>query len=85
MDEWRELGICRGLPPSLFYPERDDDDTRDAAKALCHGCPVVGPCLEDALTEKQQIGIRGGMSPRERVKFRAARNKLKTQTKDKPS
>lgn len=76
---WRELAICRGLDPSLFFPDRDDDRTRDSAKAICAICPVRVDCLEDALLEKYQNGIRGGMTPRERVKYRAARNRHKKQ------
>ncbi|MFM7095317.1 MAG: WhiB family transcriptional regulator, partial [Actinomycetota bacterium] len=36
--QWRELGACRGLDPTIFYPD-DDDDAADA-KDVCAECGV---------------------------------------------
>jgi WhiB family redox-sensing transcriptional regulator len=54
----------------MFFIE---DDERGAtaqaksrrAKAICAGCPVQAPCLEDALDV--EFGIFGGTTARERV------------------
>jgi hypothetical protein len=73
--EWRELALCRGLPPDLFYPDNDDNVTREMAKQVCHVCPVCSDCLEAALLESPQLGVRGGLSSRERIRLRARRNK----------
>ena len=72
---WRLDALCKDLPPNLFYPENNDSATRDTAKAHCKKCPVRVPCLESALLESPQLGIRGGLSSRERIMLRAARNK----------
>lgn len=61
---WRELGACRGLEPSIFYPE--DDDDADDAKAVCASCSVRVACLEFALTAREKQGVWGGATERER-------------------
>ncbi len=61
---WRELGACRGLEPSIFYPE-DDDDAMDA-KAVCGECAVRVACLEFALRAREKQGVWGGATERER-------------------
>jgi hypothetical protein len=49
--EWRMLGACRGLEPSIFYP--DDDDEADVAKQVCEQCGVRAACLEHALSVRE--------------------------------
>ena len=61
---WRELGACRGLEPSMFYP--DDEDEAIEAKAVCAGCDVRVACLEHALTIREKQGVWGGATERER-------------------
>ncbi|MEX0847618.1 MAG: WhiB family transcriptional regulator [Ilumatobacteraceae bacterium] len=61
---WRELGACRGLEPSMFFP--DDDDDAVEAKAVCAGCDVRVACLEHALTIREKQGVWGGATERER-------------------
>lgn len=61
---WRELGACRGLEPSIFFPD-DDDDAADA-KAVCATCNVRVACLEHALTIREKQGVWGGATERER-------------------
>jgi WhiB family redox-sensing transcriptional regulator len=61
---WRELGACRGLEPSIFFPD-DDDDALDA-KAVCAECHVRVACLEHALTIREKQGVWGGATERER-------------------
>lgn len=61
---------CRARP-ELFFPE-DFFDTSEReivegwARKLCAECPVVSLCAEYALTAKEQSGIWGGMTTRER-------------------
>ena len=43
------------------------------AKALCARCPVVKSCLEQALLNENDEGIRGGKTARERVNIRKKR------------
>jgi len=61
---WRELGACRGLEPSIFYPD-DDDDALDA-KEVCAECGVRVACLEFALRAREKQGVWGGATERER-------------------
>jgi WhiB family redox-sensing transcriptional regulator len=62
--KWRELGACRGLEPSIFYP--DDDDEALDAKAVCAECAVRITCLEYALQVREKQGVWGGATERER-------------------
>jgi len=61
---WRELGACRGLEPSIFFPEEDDE--ADDAKAVCQSCGVRVACLEHALSVREKQGVWGGATERER-------------------
>lgn len=70
VDGWRERAACRNHPrlkPSAWDEEivgvRENATTRAkrvvAAKAVCLGCPVIGPCLTDVDLNYDR-GIRGG-------------------------
>ena len=61
---WRELGACRGLEPSVFFPEEEDEAID--AKEVCAGCGVRVACLEHALTIREKQGVWGGATERER-------------------
>lgn len=41
-------------------------DPYQAARAVCHTCPVAAPCLEFALEHDREHGMYGGMTPAER-------------------
>jgi WhiB family transcriptional regulator, redox-sensing transcriptional regulator len=62
--KWRQLGACRGLEASIFYP--DDDDEALDAKSVCEGCSVRVACLEHALATREKVGVWGGATERER-------------------
>ncbi len=68
---WRKLGKCSDKDPNLFFPQKAEGINQ--AKAVCEGCSVLDHCLEEALTEDIQIGIRGGMSEKERRAFKKQR------------
>lgn len=61
---WRELGACRGLEPTIFFP--DDDADAEDAKAVCASCSVRVACLEHALSIREKQGVWGGATERER-------------------
>jgi WhiB family transcriptional regulator, redox-sensing transcriptional regulator len=61
---WRELGACKGLDPTIFYPD-DDSDAADA-KSVCASCGVRVACLEYALQSREKQGVWGGATERER-------------------
>jgi WhiB family redox-sensing transcriptional regulator len=61
---WRELGACRGLDPTIFYPDEDEDSSD--AKSVCSECRVRVTCLEFALSHREKQGVWGGATERER-------------------
>lgn len=68
---WQNHANRLGVNPELFFPERNEDQTR--AKGVCAGCRVRGECLEYALVNFEQHGIWGGMSERQRRDLRKQR------------
>ena len=62
--KWWDMGACRGLDATIFYP--DDDDDAVAAKAVCGECGVRSSCLEHALTLREKAGVWGGATERDR-------------------
>lgn len=67
---WTEEAACRGMGPDRFYPfvEEEDEDVHAAAaaKAVCASCPVREDCLTTAIQTREQYGIWGGLTSRER-------------------
>ena len=66
--DWQERALCAQTDPEAFFPEKGGS-TRDAKK-VCVGCDVRGICLEYALAHDERFGIWGGLSERERRKFK---------------
>jgi WhiB family transcriptional regulator, redox-sensing transcriptional regulator len=58
------LGACRGLDPTIFYP--DDEEEADVAKQVCEQCGVRLACLDHALARREKAGVWGGHTERER-------------------
>jgi len=65
---WREFAACNGADPDLFFPNRGGSGR--LAKMICMKCPVRELCLEDALARQEKYGIWGGMTHRERKKWK---------------
>ncbi len=72
--DWRLDAACRDTDPELFFPEPGKVPQAAAAKQVCAGCAVRGPCLETALHGPQarddHTGIFAGTTARERVHLR---------------
>ncbi|MGH8791047.1 MAG: WhiB family transcriptional regulator [Stackebrandtia sp.] len=64
--EWRMRGRCLSVDPETFFPEPQQNQTADAALALCSGCAVQASCLAWALDAGDRNGVWGGTTPRER-------------------
>ncbi|WP_406425684.1 WhiB family transcriptional regulator [Streptomyces sp. NBC_00842] len=67
--EWRHEAACRWIDPDLFWPLGEGAAARqqaEQAKAVCAKCPVRAQCLEWAVETRQDFGVWGGMSERER-------------------
>jgi WhiB family redox-sensing transcriptional regulator len=62
--EWMQRGLCREIPPAVFFPS--DGVGVEAARRICANCPVKEPCLEYALAFRIDHGVWGGCSERER-------------------
>ena len=60
--DWQLNAKCRGMNDALF-PEGKD---QKRAKAICMGCPVRAECLAEALDNRIEWGVWGGMTERER-------------------
>jgi WhiB family transcriptional regulator, redox-sensing transcriptional regulator len=72
--DWRLDAACREVDPELFFPESGQISQAAAAKAVCAGCAVRGPCLEAAVHGPQahddHTGIFAGTTARDRVRLR---------------
>jgi hypothetical protein len=71
---WRLEAACREVDPELFFPEPGQAPQAAAAKAVCAGCTVRGPCLEAALhgpqAQHDHTGIFAGTTPSDRMRLR---------------
>jgi len=65
--------LCAQSDPELFFPEKGGSH-KDAV-AICNRCVHITACLEDALTQNESFGIRGGTSERERRRIIQLRSK----------
>ncbi|MBR8741982.1 WhiB family transcriptional regulator [Nocardiopsis sp. MG754419] len=62
-DQWTTQALCRRIDPdTLFVPGA----AQNRVKAICQGCPVRTECLADALDNRVEFGVWGGMTERER-------------------
>ena len=72
--DWRLDAACAQVDPELFFPEPGQVPQAAAAKAVCAGCAVRGPCLEAAVHGPQarddHSGIFAGTTARDRVALR---------------
>lgn len=51
------------MDPDGFFVQGAD---QQKVKLLCSGCPVLAECLADALDNRIEFGVWGGMTERER-------------------
>lgn len=61
--DWTNEALCQeGDPDALFVQGAEQNN----AKKVCRGCPVRLECLADALDNRIEFGVWGGMTERER-------------------
>lgn len=65
---WQAEARCLQVDPEIFFPERGGSSK--AARSVCVECGVRVECLKYALRNREQFGIWGGTSERERRKLR---------------
>ncbi|MEM9041902.1 MAG: WhiB family transcriptional regulator [Actinomycetota bacterium] len=73
--KWWDLGACKGLDSSIFYP--DDEQAAEMAKSICDSCGVRDTCLEHALTVREKAGVWGGASERDRRRILRQRRRAR--------
>ncbi|QDP95089.1 WhiB family transcriptional regulator [Microlunatus elymi] len=61
-EDWTLQANCRGMEDALF-PEASE---QKRARTVCAGCPVRSECLAEALDNRIEWGVWGGMTERER-------------------
>lgn len=61
-EDWTLQAKCRGLADALF----PDAAAQKRARGVCSGCPVRSQCLAEALDNRIEWGVWGGMTERER-------------------
>jgi WhiB family redox-sensing transcriptional regulator len=62
---WRAQAGCRDADPVTFFEAYEVNE----AKRICAICPVQAPCLEYALSTRQEDGVWGGASEGERARM----------------
>jgi WhiB family redox-sensing transcriptional regulator len=61
--DWSKDARCRTADPDERFVQ---GAAQNRAKAMCMGCPVRTECLADALDNRVEFGVWGGMTERER-------------------
>ncbi|MEV6536217.1 MULTISPECIES: WhiB family transcriptional regulator [unclassified Streptomyces] len=61
--DWRENSACGSSDADDLFA---DSPRQKQAKAVCARCPVRTECLAEALDERIEFGVWGGMTERER-------------------
>jgi WhiB family redox-sensing transcriptional regulator len=62
-NDWTARAACRGSDPDALFVQ---GAAQNRAKAVCFGCPVRAECLADALDNRVEFGVWGGLTERER-------------------
>ncbi len=63
LQDWTARSACRTSDPDDLFVT---GAAQNRAKAVCLGCPVRTECLADALDNRIEFGVWGGMTERER-------------------
>jgi WhiB family redox-sensing transcriptional regulator len=63
VDEWSARAACRSTDLDALFVQ---GAAQNRAKAICVGCGVRTECLADALDNRVEFGVWGGMTERER-------------------
>ena len=63
VSDWTATAACRNSDPDDLFVQ---GAAQNRAKAVCQGCPVRIECLADALDNRVEFGVWGGMTERER-------------------
>jgi WhiB family redox-sensing transcriptional regulator len=61
--DWAARGACRRSDPDALFVQ---GAAQNRAKSVCMACQVRTECLADALDNRVEFGVWGGMTERER-------------------
>src|ERR1700704_4895067 len=61
--DWASRGACRTSDPDALFVQGAE---QNRAKQVCMSCVVRTECLADALDNRVEFGVWGGMTERER-------------------
>ncbi len=61
--EWTAEALCIAGDPDVLFSR---GAAQNLAKVVCRACPVRMECLADALDNRVEYGVWGGMTERER-------------------
>ncbi|MFT8649590.1 MAG: WhiB family transcriptional regulator [Bifidobacterium psychraerophilum] len=70
---WQHEALCAQTDPEAFFPDKGGS-TREAKK-VCARCEVREQCLQWAVDHDERFGIWGGMSERERRRYKKERSR----------
>jgi len=73
--DWASRGACRSSDPDTLFVQ---GAAQNRAKTVCLGCPVRTECLADALDNRIEFGVWGGMTERERRSLLRKRPEVKS-------
>jgi WhiB family redox-sensing transcriptional regulator len=63
VEQWALQGSCISSEPDALFVR---GAAQQQAKQVCMSCPVIAECLADALDNRTEFGVWGGMTERER-------------------
>jgi WhiB family transcriptional regulator, redox-sensing transcriptional regulator len=63
IQDWTLRAACRDEAPDTVFVS---GAAQHRAKSVCRGCPVRTECLADALDNRVEFGVWGGLTERER-------------------
>ena len=63
VNQWALQGACIEVEPDALFVR---GAAQQQAKQVCMSCPVIAECLADALDNRTEFGVWGGMTERER-------------------
>jgi len=92
MSDWRDSARCLNTDPEMWFvatpgqraSNRDREDHAASVllmRAICAACPVIAPCLEEALRLNAE-GFWGGLTEAERAQIRGRKARVGNKAAD---
>jgi WhiB family redox-sensing transcriptional regulator len=64
--DWKYAACRNEIDPDIFYPEYGNAAAAYTAKRVCRNCLLHWQCLDWAVRNREEHGVWGGTSERER-------------------